>query len=470
LELIVSLGRKDGFKLEFPDPAETAEKHRRRSKPISFPLDLELIVFLGGDDGLLKIVSADPAETAVEYRRKGEPIGFFLDLRLIVLPGAYVQRDDGSKPQKLPRITTQESPILWKFAESLGIRVAELKTRNPPTLRQHLQEIDAEISKMEGQHNLRPQHYSADADTGSLYCGFEDTPYAIALGVRISRLEEIERITYNFKQDIKADGRFGCPDRGCDAHYKDAHRLSEHWRCCHGSAGSIVAGRVCYPCRDFFENTRKLILHEKNDHGEEYGSRVERYLPFFKQSRCKFDRSHLIFDFNIRYVLVTKDFIDLFPPTPKNSPPISDHVDNLNFYDAKGVFDDPNFLSRFEPLSQVDTSYRPYDPMNNRVDNLDLYDVNAPVDDPHFQSTFEPIGQVDTSLMNNQIDGLNLYDINALVDNPDFQSTFESIGQTGTTYPTCDQDGETFLPSIGPAATIDITDSHLNDTGKIYGT
>jgi hypothetical protein len=115
---------------------------------------LELIVFLGGDDGLLKIVSADPVETAVEYRRKGEPIGFFLNLRLIVLPGAYGQRDDGSKSQKLPRITTQESPILWKFAESLEIRVTELKTRNPPTLRQHLQEIDAEISKMEGQHNL----------------------------------------------------------------------------------------------------------------------------------------------------------------------------------------------------------------------------------------------------------------------------------------------------------------------------
>ena len=89
---------------------------------------------------------------------------------------------------------------------------------------------------------------------------------------------------------------------------------------------------------------------------------------------------------------MTKDFIDLFFLIPKNSPLISDHVDNLNFYDAKGVFNDFNFLSRFEPFSHVDISYFPDDLMNNRGDNLDLYDVNAPVDDFYFQLTFKFIG------------------------------------------------------------------------------
>lgn len=249
---------------------------------------------------MLKIVQADPTERAQEYRPKSMPIGFEAGLKLTVLPGISIQHGDGSKPRKLPRLTTKENPILWRFAETLGIRISELKTRTPPSLQQYLNKIDSEVSNMERQHGLRPPHDSAHPDISSVYYGPEDPIRVVVLGVRISRLEEIQRIKYNFERVVKTDQRFACPDTGCTVNYGEAHRLNEHWRGCHGSAGSIVVGKVCYPCRDFFESTRELILHEKKDHAEEYDSRIELYWPFFKQSQCEFDRSYLMFKPNMR--------------------------------------------------------------------------------------------------------------------------------------------------------------------------
>ncbi len=248
----------------------------------------------------LKFLFSDPEKTGSgeKYRRKSKSIRFSLNLKLTLFPGGYIPCDDDSKPssRKRPRITTAEDPKLWKFSQTLELRVSELETHCPErSMPQFLDAMESRLSKLETRQSLTSQHHSAEADTGSTHEGYESSERLAALAVRISKLERDERITYNFGPTIDSP-KFSCPDPDCKRTYKEVSDLNKHLRDIHGLVGFIVFGRACHSCGRFFSKTRDLIFHEKSDHGEDYASRMESYLPFFKQSQGKPGRSCLLSD------------------------------------------------------------------------------------------------------------------------------------------------------------------------------
>jgi hypothetical protein len=77
-------------------------------------------------------------------------------------------------------------------------------------------------------------------------------------------------------------------------------------------------------CQTLQPAAEHLVVHEKAEHGDEYDSRLELYVRFFKQSTCQSDPSPLILELTFRCVLASKDFIDLLHPVPEIPPSISD--------------------------------------------------------------------------------------------------------------------------------------------------
>lgn len=222
---------------------------------------------------------------------------FSLTSTLTLSRGGYLPCDDSeTRPRKRPRITPRDDLTLWKFEETLQSRLCELESEWPEgSLERSLDAIEVRISQLE------ERRQGAEADTGAASQDHKNSQRLAALAVRISSLEGNKKIVYNLCSTMPSP-KFSCPDPDCERTrkavrtYKDVSDLNKHFRESHRPLGSIASKRACNPCRRSFRKRRELILHERSDHGENYASRTEPCLPFFKQSQCKPDRLYLLYE------------------------------------------------------------------------------------------------------------------------------------------------------------------------------
>jgi hypothetical protein len=160
-------------------------------------------------------------------------------------------------------------------------RVSELEAKNINTsLTERLKALDSRLSSLERKYDdTSSQQINPDK------CNLPDEFAARA--VRITALERNKRLEYNLRACITSNRCFLCPMATCKITSKRASDLNRHIIRHHSRICSPIVQQVCHPCGQSFESTNSLIKHEKSDHAESFGSRIEPYIPFYRQTHCK---------------------------------------------------------------------------------------------------------------------------------------------------------------------------------------
>jgi hypothetical protein len=161
-------------------------------------------------------------------------------------------------------------------AETLLLRVLKLEALQIPTsLSDWVEWLNIRISYLE-----RRLGHKGDAHTDASRCFSDDKPLD-SLTFRTSNLERQNNITYDYKHTIEREGSaYLCP--ACRDRYLRISDLERHFYKKHMLGQWLISSLNCHPCKFVFESPNALITHDKVNH-KKYSSRMELYLPYFKQ-------------------------------------------------------------------------------------------------------------------------------------------------------------------------------------------